>query len=246
MMKLCLKMFHLLIIDNNTFSIEDLNIKIKAGKTTAIVGPSGAGKSTIADMVMGFIKPDSGQILVDKIPVSSENLHSWRDKIGYVAQDTFLFNDTIRNNLLLANPDSTEEEIKEALKLASADEFTFKLPQGIDTVVGDRGVLLSGGEKQRLALARALLRKPSILILDEATSNLDSENEMKILDSIEKLHGNITILIIAHRLSTIQNADIIYLIESGNLVESGTWNELISLKSKFKTIYDYQSILKMI
>lgn len=230
--------------NNSIFSIQDLNIKIKARKTTAIVGPSGAGKSTIIDMIMGFIKPVSGQVLIDKIPVSSENLHSWRDKIGYVAQDTFLFNDTIHNNLLLANPDSTEEDIIEALKLASAQEFTFKLPQGIDTEVGDRGVLLSGGEKQRLALARALLRKPSILILDEATSNLDSENEMKILDSIEKLHGDITILIIAHRLSTIQNADVIYLIESGSLVESGTWNELISLKSKFRAIYDYQSIFK--
>lgn len=226
---------------NESFGIQDLNLDIDAGKTTAIVGLSGAGKSTIADMVMGLIKSDEGQIFVDETVLSSSNFSTWRNQIGYVAQDTFLFNDTIRNNLLLAKPDAVEEEILESLKLASADEFVLKLPEGLNTLIGDRGVLLSGGERQRLALARALLRKPSLLILDEATSNLDSKNERKILDSIENLHGNMTILMIAHRLSTIKNADLIYFVKNGRIIESGTWNELIERDNgAFKALFDIQ------
>jgi len=229
--------------ETNIFSIRDLNLEIKAGKTTAIVGSSGAGKSTIVDMVMGLIKPDEGSIRVDDEPLGSDSFPAWRERIGYVAQDTFLFNDRVRNNLLFADPDAPDEDIMEALELASADEFVLKLPDGLDTLVGDRGVLLSGGERQRLALARALIRRPSLLILDEATSNLDSKNEKRILESIEKLHGRITILIIAHRLSTIRNADIIYLIENGSLVESGTWNTLISKEhGHFKALADAQNI----
>lgn len=226
--------------EKGSFGIEGLNLDIGAGKTTAIVGLSGAGKSTVCDLVMGLIKPDKGQILIDG-SLRPENAPSWRNQIGYVAQDTFLFNDTVRNNLLFADPKASDEEILNALKLASAHEFVLKLPGRLDTLIGDRGVLLSGGEKQRLALARALLRKPSLLILDEATSNLDSKNEKKILDSIEKLHGDMTILMIAHRLSTIHSADIIYLIENGRLIEYGKWNELISLENgKFKAIFDAQ------
>ncbi len=228
---------------NGSFALKNLNLTIEAGKTTAIAGLSGAGKSTIADMLMGLINPDSGSIMIDKVPLNHENLLSWRNQIGYVAQDTFLFNDTIRNNLLFADPEASEEEILNALKLASADEFVLKLHKGLDTLVGDRGVLLSGGEKQRLALARALLRRPSLLILDEATSNLDSKNEKNILDSLEKLHGNLTILIIAHRLSTIRNADVIYLVEEGNIVESGVWDELIITKGgKFHSLAHTQGI----
>lgn len=228
--------------EKGSFGIEGLNLDIGTGKTTAIVGLSGAGKSTVCDLVMGLMKPDKGQILIDG-SLRPENAPSWRKQIGYVAQDTFLFNDTVRNNLLFADPKASDEEILNALKLASAHEFVLKLPGGLDTLIGDRGVLLSGGEKQRLALARALLRKPSLLILDEATSNLDSKNEKKILDSIEKLHGDMTILMIAHRLSTIRSADIIYLIENGRLIESGKWNELISLENgKFKAIFDAQKM----
>jgi ATP-binding cassette subfamily C protein len=227
---------------NESFNIQYLNFTIKTGKITAIVGLSGAGKSTIVDMVMGLLKPDKGSIYVDQKELNHENILSWRNKIGYVAQDTFLFNDTIRNNLLFADPKADDEKIFEVLKLASADEFILKLPEGLDTLIGDRGVLFSGGERQRLALARALLRKPSLLILDEATSNLDSKNEKKIMNSIEKLHGDITILMIAHRLSTISNADIIYLIENGRLIESGAWNELISLENgAFKAIFNAQN-----
>ena len=227
---------------NKSFSFKNLNLTIDAGKTTAIAGLSGAGKSTIADMLMGLILPYGGSIQIDKKALTPENLSSWRSQIGYVAQDTFLFNDTVKNNLIFADPEANDSDIWAALEMASADEFVLNLPEGIDTLIGDRGVLLSGGERQRLALARALLRKPSILILDEATSNLDSKNEKKILDSIENLHGDISILIIAHRLSTIHSADNIYLIEKGNLIESGTWDELIKKgNGHFKVLYEMQS-----
>jgi ATP-binding cassette subfamily C protein len=227
---------------NKSFSLKDINLTIEAGKTTAIAGLSGAGKSTIADMVMGLITPRSGSIIVDDMPLKYENLPGWRNQIGYVAQDTFLFNDTVRNNLLFADPEASDEDIYKTLKEASADEFVLKLPDGADTLVGDRGVLLSGGERQRLSLARALLRKPSLLILDEATSNLDSENEMRILNSIEYLHGEMTILIIAHRLSTIRKADYIYLMDKGVLLESGTWKSLLKKENgRFKELYKLQS-----
>ena len=144
---------------------------------------------------------------VDDIPISNST-NAWRNQIGYVAQETFLFNETIRFNLLLAQPKANEKDINNALNSASAYEFVSKLPEGLDTFIGDRGVKLSGGERQRLALARALLRKPTLLILDEATSNIDTENEKKIIKAIDELHGETTILIIAHRLSTIKNADI--------------------------------------
>ena len=207
-------------------AIHDLNLVIRAGETTAVVGPSGAGKSTFADLVMGLLVPTSGCVLIDGIPLSSERIRSWRSQIGYVAQDTFLFNDTVRANLLWAYPNATENEIVGALEQAAA-EFAFDLPNGLETELGDRGVRLSGGERQRLALARALLRRPALLILDEATSALDSQNEGRILKAIEKLHGHVTILIIAHRLSTIRTADIIYVLERGRLVESGGWEELV-------------------
>ena len=225
------------------FSIKDLNLKIRVSKTTAIVGLSGAGKSTVADLVMGLIQPNEGEITVDDIPISKNFQGYWNDQIGYVAQETFLFNETIRFNLLLAQPKADEKEIINALNLASAYEFVFRLPEGLDTNIGDRGVKLSGGERQRVALARALLRKPSLLILDEATSNLDTKNEKKILKAIDDLHGNITILIIAHRLSTIENADYIYLIDEGQILESGTWNDLLKKeKGWFRDICAVQGI----
>lgn len=230
------------IKEDGSFGIRELNLEIVAGKTTAIVGLSGAGKSTIADLVMGLIKPDEGQILIEGKPLNSENASSWRSQIGYVAQDTFLFNDTVRNNLLFANMQANERDILEALKLASALEFVLKLPDGIDTLIGDRGIILSGGERQRVALARALLREPSLLIMDEATSNLDSKNEKKIMESIENLHGNLSILMIAHRLSTIKNADVVYLIQEGKLIESGNWNDLTEKKDgSFRVLYETQS-----
>lgn len=236
-------------IENVSFSyteqyfMKNLYLKIPKGKTIAIVGPSGAGKSTIADLVMGLIQPDEGEINVDGIPITKCKT-SWRSQIGYVSQDTFLFNETIKFNLLLSNLAANEKDIIEALKLAAAYNFVSKLPEDINTVIGDRGVKLSGGERQRLALARALLRKPRLLILDEATSNLDSENEKRILKAIEDLHGEITIFIIAHRLSTIKNADYIYLIDEGQILESGTWEELLKNKeSCFRAICKAQGVI---
>jgi ATP-binding cassette subfamily C protein len=228
--------------DEEHFLMKDLNLKIPVGKSIAIVGPSGAGKSTVADLIMGLIQPYEGKITVDGVPIT-KCPSSWRSQIGYVSQETFLFNETIKFNLLLSEPKADEEDILEALKLAAANKFVSKLPEGINTIIGDRGVKLSGGERQRLALARALLRKPNLLILDEATSNLDSENEKKILKAIDDLHGEITILIIAHRLSTIKNADYIYLIDEGQIIESGTWDELLkNEKGYFWDICEAQGI----
>jgi ATP-binding cassette subfamily C protein len=223
--------------------IKDVDLVIKAGQTTAIVGPSGAGKSTIADLVMGLIVPDQGHIRVDGIELNSERVKAWRDQIGYVPQDTFLFHDTLRSNLLWAKPDAKEEEIIQTLRFSASEEFVSGLPKGMETILGDRGILLSGGERQRLALARALLRKPSLLILDEATSSLDSENEKRIQNAIEKLHGQMTILVISHRLSTIRGVDMIHVIEEGQLVESGTWDELVVKENgRFRNLYQAQGM----
>jgi ATP-binding cassette subfamily C protein len=206
----------------------DLVLDIKAGEMTAIVGPSGAGKTTIADLLMGLIIPGKGHVLIDDQPLMGERMKAWRDQIGYVPQDTFLFHDTLRTNLLWAKPDVEDEEINQALRFAAAGEFVSGLPKGLDTIVGDRGVLISAGERQRIALARALLRKPSLLILDEATSSLDSENEKRIQNAIETLHSQMTILIMTHRLSAVREADIIHVLEKGQLVESGTWGSLMA------------------
>ena len=212
--------------DNGQVVLDKVNLVVNAGETTAIVGVSGAGKSTIADLVMGLIMPSDGKVLIDDVPLDDKRLFAWRRRIGYVAQDTFLFNDTVRANLLWAFPKATNKELYQALQVAAAEGFVTHLPDGIETVLGDRGVRLSGGERQRLALARALLRQPTVLLLDEATSSLDSENEQRIQDAIDALHGDMTIVIITHRLSTIRNADIIYVLEDGRIVESGDWATL--------------------
>ncbi len=219
-----------------------LDLSIETGKTTAIVGPSGAGKCTVADLVIGLIRPNQGRVLLDERPLSAERLKPWREQIGYVAQDTFLFNDTVRANLLWARPEAGEEEVWQALELAAANGFVSELPEGLETVLGDRGVRLSGGERQRLALARALLREPSLLILDEATSALDAENERRIQGAIERLHGQMTILIITHRLFTIRGADVIYVLEQGRMVEYGSWETLLSRGGRFKALARAQSI----
>jgi ATP-binding cassette, subfamily C, bacterial len=228
--------------DHERWTISDIDLIIPARRTTAIVGPSGAGKSTVADLVMGLLVPDEGQVIVDGTPLSPEGIHSWREGIGYVTQDTFLLHDSIRTNLLWAQPSATEDELWQALALAAADGFVRGLTAGLDTIIGDRGVLLSGGERQRLALARALLRQPSLLILDEATSALDSENERRIQRAIEHLHGRMTILVITHRLSTIRQADTIHLLEGGRLVESGSWEALVARAGRFAALCRAQGI----
>jgi ATP-binding cassette, subfamily C, bacterial len=205
--------------------LKDLSLTIPAGKVTAIVGSSGAGKSTVADLVDGLLSPLTGRVLVDGAELTPQSARAWRRHVGYVAQDTVLFHDTVRANLHWANPDTSEREMRESLIQAAA-EFVFELPQGLDTKVGDRGTLLSHGQRQRIALARALLRKPALLILDEATSSLDLDNEKRILDAINHLPGRPTVLLIAHRISAIQRADMIYVMEDGCVAESGDWQSL--------------------
>jgi ATP-binding cassette subfamily C protein len=223
-------------------AVRNVDLKIAHGETTAIVGPSGAGKSTLTDLLMGLLTPTQGEIFVDGAPLTADLVQSWRERIGYVAQETFLFHDTIRANLLWARPDADEPEIRRALELAAADRFVAGQPQGLDTVVGDRGVLVSGGERQRLSLARALLRRPALLVLDEAASSLDSENELRIQHAIEQLHQELTIVVITHRLSTIRRADMIYVVEGGTVVESGSWDELTAFGGRFRQLCTAQGI----
>jgi ATP-binding cassette subfamily C protein len=206
-------------------SLKNLNLEISAHKTTAIMGPSGAGKSTFADIIMGLLSPDQGQILVDDTPLDASNIMAWRRSIAYVSQDIFLFHDSIRNNLLWAKEDATEAELFDALDKASAT-FVSTIPEGLDTIVGDGGVRLSGGERQRIALAGAMLQDPEILILDEATSALDMENEAKIVDAIENLHGALTMIVIGHRLPTLEHADKVIVLDNGEISQSGSWSEI--------------------
>ena len=207
-------------------ALKNLNIKMPVNQMTAFVGKSGAGKSTLIDLLMGLNHAETGEVLIDGKPIHEHNLHSLRQMISYVPQDPFLFNTSIRENLELVDPDASEKSLWEALDFSSAAEFVNKLPQGLDTIIGDRGIKLSGGERQRLVLARAFLRKPSILILDEATSALDTENEKKIQQAIERLKGKMTIIVIAHRLSTIRNADQVIVLEEGEVVQQGQFNQL--------------------
>ncbi len=213
--------------NQKTYAVKGIDLTVRARRMTAVVGPSGAGKSTLADLMMGLLMPDKGQILIDGLPLSGERLHAWRRSVGYVPQENFLFHDTIRANLQWAKSEATELEMRRALESAAALDFVSALPEGLETVVGDRGVRLSGGERQRIALARALLRNPTLLLLDEATSSLDNENERRILQAVEQLHGDITVVVIAHRLSTTSRADQVILLDCGKVVETGSWKDLM-------------------
>ena len=222
--------------------LNDINMTIKKGAMTAIVGESGSGKSTLIDLLIGFYEPDKGVILADKKPLQEFDIYSFRRHIGYVPQDTILFNDTVRNNLMWSNEIATEKEVLEICKLANAHEFIINLSSGYDTVVGERGVRLSGGERQRIALARALLRKPELLILDEATSALDSRSELLIKSAIESIAHKTTLVVIAHRLSTIVNADFIYVLQKGRIVEQGNYDSLTILGGAFRHAVEIQDI----
>jgi len=223
--------------------LNDINITIKKGKVTAIVGESGSGKSTLIDLLIGFYEPDEGVILADKKPLQEFDIYSFRRHIGYVPQDTVLFNDTVENNLLWSNEKATEEEIVEVCRLANAHDFIMSMPNGYGTLVGERGLRLSGGERQRIALARALLRKPELLILDEATSALDSRSELLIKSAIENIAHKTTLVVIAHRLSTIVNADLIYVLQKGRIIEQGKYDSLMILDGTFRSTAEIQRVV---
>ncbi|MBP7982278.1 MAG: ATP-binding cassette domain-containing protein, partial [Arenimonas sp.] len=206
-------------------ALNDVSLTLKSRTTTAVMGESGAGKSTLADVLMGLLDLDAGQLCVDGHDISGPALLNWRNSVSYVPQDAFLFHDSIRRNLLWGDLQATDQELELALQRAAA-EFVFELPLGLDTVVGDGGILLSGGERQRIALARALLKKPALLILDEATSALDRGNETRIRKAIENLHGNLTVLIIGHRLPTLEHADHIVVMDKGRIKVQGTWQDV--------------------
>ena len=212
----------------------------EAGATTALVGSSGSGKSTILSLVLNFIQPTQGRVLIDGKDLQSVRLRDYRKHLGVVLQDNFLFDGTIMANIRFANPEASFEKIKEVCRIANADEFIEKFPNGYETVVGERGVKLSGGQRQRIAIARALLADPRILILDEATSSLDSESEALIQEGLNNLRQGRTTFVIAHRLSTIRSADQILVVESGEILERGRHEELIAMNGRYKQLYDKQ------
>ena len=234
--------------NNITFSYDDTtevlrNISFEApqGSVTALVGSSGSGKSTIASLVTAFLNPNSGQVLIDEIDLSKVDLKSFRSQLGVVLQDDFLYEGTIRENILFPRPKASEEDLLEAVEGAYVNEFTDRFENGLETVIGERGVKLSGGQRQRISIARALLAKPKIVILDEATSNLDTQSEAFIQKSLAVLMRNRTTFVIAHRLSTIQKADQILVIEEGDIVERGKHEELLKTKGRYHELYTYQT-----
>ncbi len=234
-------------VDNITFRYQDENVlsnfslKVPKGQTVALVGQSGSGKSTVASLLNRFYDVNEGGIKIDGVDVRDYKMDSLRKLIGLVTQDSILFNDTIRNNMLLGKQDATEEEIYDALKIANAYEFIKAMPEGIDTNIGDSGNKLSGGQKQRLSIARAVLKNPPIMVLDEATSSLDTESERLVQQALENMMQNRTSVVIAHRLSTIQKADKIVVMQKGQIVEQGTHDELIAKDGTYKKLVMMQS-----
>lgn len=234
--------------ENVTFSYEeskdvlhDITFSAPAGSVTALVGSSGSGKSTIAGLAATFLNPNGGKITLDGVDTSKINLNSFRKHLGVVLQDDFLYEGTIRENILFPRPDATEEQLLAAVNGAYVNEFTDRFELGLDTVIGERGVKLSGGQRQRISIARALLADPKVIILDEATSNLDTESESFIQRSLHELMKDRTTFVIAHRLSTIQKADQILVIEEGNIVERGKHDELIAKQGRYYELFTYQS-----
>lgn len=226
--------------EENVPVLKGVSFHSEAGTTTALVGSSGSGKSTILSLVLNFIQPTKGRVSIDGKDLQTVKLQDYRRHLGVVLQDNFLFDGTILDNIRFSNPQASLEEIKEVCVIANADEFIEKFPEGYKTIVGERGVKLSGGQKQRIAIARALLANPRILILDEATSSLDSESEALIQEGLNRLRKGRTTFVIAHRLSTIRSADQILVVEAGEILERGTHDELIGLDGRYKQLYDKQ------
>lgn len=221
--------------------LHSINFDVEPGQVIALVGSSGSGKSTIAGLAASFLNPDSGTITIDGYDLSKVNLNSFRQHLGVVLQDDFLFEGTIRENILFPRPDASEEKLCEAVKAAYVDEFTDRFDKGLDTLIGERGVKLSGGQRQRIAIARAILADPKILVLDEATSSLDTESEALIQKSLGELTKGRTTFVIAHRLSTIRKADQILVIENGHILEQGTHEKLIASEGRYFNLFTYQA-----
>lgn len=221
--------------------LNHISFEAKPGSVTALVGSSGSGKTTIAGLVASFLKPGSGSILIDGIEVEEVKLDAYRSHLGVVLQDDFLFEGSIRENILFPRPDANEQDLLNAVNSAHVQEFTDRFDEGLDTLIGERGIKLSGGQRQRIAIARAILADPGLLILDEATSNLDTESEALIQESLKDLMQGRTTFVIAHRLSTIRQADQILVIEKGEIVERGKHEELIDKKGRYFDLYTYQA-----
>lgn len=213
--------------------LNGVNFSIAKGETIGLIGPSGAGKTSVADLLLRLFKPSEGEILIDGKPITAISIESWRHRVGYVAQDVFLLNASIEDNIRFYRPDLSKEAIIAATQQANIYDFIMGLPEGFSAMTGDRGVMLSGGQRQRIALARALAGSPALLILDEATSALDSASEKLIQESIRALHGSVTVLIIAHRLSTIEHVDRLLVLDRGNIVEQGTPQELLARPNSY-------------
>src|SRR6185369_3237995 len=220
--------------------LREVELTIRAGEIVAVVGPSGAGKSTLVNLLPRFFDPDSGKITIDGVDTRDLTLKSLRALIGIVTQDTVLFNDTVRNNIAYGRSDLPFERVREAAAAAYADEFIMELPHGYDTVIGESGLRLSGGQRQRLAIARALLKNAPILILDEATSHLDTHSEALVQKALYNLMQGRSTLVIAHRLSTVIKADRILVMDSGRIVEEGSHKQLLELGGSYKRLYDLQ------
>ena len=226
--------------ENSPIVLNKMNFTVSKGKTYALVGKSGSGKSTVINLLPRFYNPTSGKILMDGQDISLIKIESLRKLVGIVSQDTFLFDDSIRNNIAYGKSNCDFNNIISAAKFANADEFIQEFPDGYDTVIGERGVKLSGGQKQRVSIARAILKNPPILVLDEATSSLDTESEHEVKMAIDNLMKNRTVIVIAHRLSTIKNADEILVMDKGEIIERGQHSELIESNGKYKQLHDYQ------
>ena len=218
-------------------ALDNVTIRIPHRKMVAIVGPSGGGKSTVVDLLAGLRRPDTGTVSIDGQLLDDYDLVSWRKRIGYVAQDVVVFNDTLESNVAFANPDATEDEILQALEVARLGDVVKELPDGLQTMIGENGTRLSGGQRQRLALARAIIGKPELLLLDEATSALDNESERLVQQAIEAIASEFTLVVIAHRLTTVRHADVIHVMENGRIVQSGTYDALMAEDGSFRQLH---------